>query len=36
VSVESARREDRFRRFVELWQAEASKGTWAALEAALD
>jgi CHAD domain-containing protein len=29
-----ARREHRFRRFVELWQAEASKGTWAALEAA--
>jgi CHAD domain-containing protein len=26
------RRELLFRRFVELWQAEASKGTWAALE----
>ena len=30
-----ARRELLFRRFVELWQAEASKGTWAALERAL-
>lgn len=29
------RREDRFREFVELWQAEASKGTWAALESSL-
>ncbi len=29
------RRERRFREFVSLWQAEASKGTWAALEAAL-
>ena len=29
------RRELLFRRFVELWQAEASKGTWAALERAL-
>jgi CHAD domain-containing protein len=29
------RRERRFRAFVELWQAEASKGTWAALERAL-
>lgn len=29
------RRERHFRAFVELWQAEASKGTWAALEAAL-
>jgi CHAD domain-containing protein len=29
------RRERRFRTFVELWQAEASKGTWAALERAL-
>lgn len=28
----SARREALFHRFVELWQAEASKGTWAALE----
>jgi hypothetical protein len=30
-----SRREELFRRFVELWQAEASKGTWAALEGAL-
>lgn len=29
------RRECLFHEFVELWQAEASKGTWAALEAAL-
>ena len=29
------RRERLFRDFVALWQAEASKGTWAALEAAL-
>jgi CHAD domain-containing protein len=29
------RRELLFRRFVELWQAEASKGTWAALERSL-
>jgi CHAD domain-containing protein len=29
------RRERRFRAFVELWQGEASKGTWAALERAL-
>lgn len=29
------RRERLFRQFVELWQAEASKGTWAALEASL-
>lgn len=29
------RREQRFREFVELWQAEASKGTLAALEASL-
>lgn len=29
------RRERLFREFVELWQAEASKGTWAALEASL-
>lgn len=31
----SDRRERRFRAFVALWQAEASKGTWAALERAL-
>ena len=30
-----ARREQLFHSFVELWQAEASKGTWAALEHAL-
>jgi len=30
-----ARRERLFREFVELWQAEASKGTWAALERAV-
>ncbi len=30
-----ARRERLQRQFVELWQAEASSGTWAALEAAL-
>jgi CHAD domain-containing protein len=29
------RRERLFREFVELWQAEASKGTWAALDATL-
>lgn len=29
------RREHLFHEFVELWQAEASKGTWAALEASL-
>ena len=29
------RRERHFHDFVELWQAETSKGTWAALEAAL-
>ena len=29
------RRERLFHSFVELWQAEASKGTWAALEAAM-
>lgn len=29
------RRERHFQHFVELWQAEASKGTWAALESAL-
>ena len=34
-TVLRARRELLFRRFTELWQAEASKGTWAALEAAL-
>lgn len=39
ASVEAILRERRerlFRAFVELWQAEASKGTWAALEASLD
>jgi CHAD domain-containing protein len=30
-----SRRERLFREFVELWQAEASKGTWAALRATL-
>ena len=30
-----ARRERLFHEFTELWQAEASKGTWAALDAAL-
>lgn len=35
VSVLQARREHLFQRFVELWQAEASKGTWAALERSL-
>lgn len=30
-----SRRESLLRSFVELWQAEASKGTWAALERAL-
>jgi len=30
-----ARRERHFHRFVELWQAEASQGTWAALERCL-
>ncbi len=34
-TVLRARRELLFRRFVELWQAEASKGTWASLERAL-
>src|SRR5262249_52906220 len=29
------RRERLFREFIELWQVEASKGTWAALEASL-
>jgi hypothetical protein len=31
-----ARRALLFERFIEFWQAEASKGTWAALERALD
>ena len=31
VTVLSARRKRLFQDFVELWQAEASKGTWAAL-----
>lgn len=31
VAVLSARRQRLFQDFVELWQAEASKGTWAAL-----
>lgn len=35
VGVLQARRERLFQRFVELWQAEASKGTWAALERSL-
>lgn len=35
VALLHTRRELLFRRFVELWQAEASKGTWAALEAVL-
>jgi CHAD domain-containing protein len=38
VSVEAilrGRRQRLFREFVELWQAETSKGTWAALEASL-
>lgn len=30
-----ARRQDLFHGFVELWQAEASRGTWAALERSL-
>jgi len=34
-AVLRARRERHFHSFVELWQAEASKGTWAALERAL-
>lgn len=34
-AVLRARRERLFREFVSLWQAEASKGTWAALQAAL-
>jgi CHAD domain-containing protein len=34
-AVLRARRERLFHSFVELWQAEASKGTWAALESAL-
>ncbi len=36
VTLLGTRRELLFRRFVELWQAEASKGTWASLETALD
>jgi CHAD domain-containing protein len=35
-AVLRARRELLFRRFTELWQAEASKGTWATLERLLD
>jgi len=35
VAVLRERRERLFHDFVELWQAEASKGTWAALEAKL-
>jgi CHAD domain-containing protein len=35
VAVLSARRERLFHDFVELWQAESGKGTWAALERAL-
>jgi CHAD domain-containing protein len=35
VAVLSARRERLFREFIELWQAEAGRGTWAALEASL-
>jgi len=34
VAILRDRRERLFHDFVELWQAEASKGTWAALEAA--
>jgi CHAD domain-containing protein len=34
-AVLGERRRRLFREFVELWQAEASKGTWAALEASL-
>ena len=34
AAILRGRRERLFRDFVELWQAEASKGTWAALEAA--
>ncbi len=35
AAVLRRRRERLFQEFVEQWQAEASKGTWAALEAAL-
>jgi CHAD domain-containing protein len=35
AAVLHQRRERLFQDFVELWQAEASKGTWAALEAVL-
>ncbi len=35
TAILSDRREHLFHDFVTLWQAEASKGTWAALEAAL-
>jgi CHAD domain-containing protein len=35
VALLRGHRERLFRKFVELWQAEASKGTWAALERAL-
>lgn len=35
TAVLRARRENNFHHFVELWQAAASKGTWASLEAAL-
>jgi CHAD domain-containing protein len=35
AAVLRARRERLFHEFVELWQAEASVGTWAALEASL-
>jgi len=35
AAVVKQRRERLFHEFVELWQAEASKGTWAALEASL-
>ncbi len=35
ASLLRKRRERLFHEFVELWQAEASKGTWAALERAL-
>ena len=35
VAVLSARRQRLFQDFVELWQAETSKGTWAALGASL-
>jgi CHAD domain-containing protein len=35
VAILGVRRERLFHDFVELWQAEASKGTWAALQSAL-